>query len=66
MKQRAEAKLANVEEKIRDLERMKHALTSLVASCSGCGPTSECPILEGMQGEEAFDDAVHRPIRPPS
>ena len=59
VKQRAEAKLADIEGKIRDLERMKQALTMLATACSGCGPTSECPILEGMQGEEVLRDAVH-------
>ena len=59
VKQRAEAKLVDIEEKIRDLERMKHALAVLAEACSGCGPTSECPILEGMQSAEAFDDAIH-------
>ncbi len=59
VKQRAEAKIADIEEKISDLERMKHALTVLVAACSGCGPTSDCPILEGMQGAEVLHDAVH-------
>ena len=58
VKQRAEAKIADIEEKISDLERMKHALAVLAAACSGCGPTSECPILEGMQGEEVLHDAV--------
>ena len=66
VKQRAEAKITDIEGKIRDLERMKHALTSLVATCSGCGPINECPILEGMQSAEAFDDAIHQPTRPPS
>ena len=59
VKQRAEAKLADIEGKIRDLERMKQALTTLATACSGCGPTSECPNLEGMQGEEVLHDAVH-------
>ncbi len=63
VKQRAEAKLADIEEKIRDLRRMAHALTTLVATCSGCGPTSECPILETMQSAEAFDDVIHQPAR---
>ncbi len=58
VKQRAEAKIADIEEKISDLERMKHALTVLAAACSGCGPTSECPILEGMKGEEVLHDSV--------
>ena len=66
VKQRAEAKLADIEEKIRDLERMAQALTTLVATCSGCGPTSECPILGTMQSAEAFDDVIHQAARLPS
>lgn len=58
VKQRAEAKIVDIEEKMRDLEQMKHALTSLVATCSGCGPTSECPILEAMENDEPFHDLV--------
>ena len=58
VKQRAEAKIVDIEEKIHDLERMKHALTNLVATCNGCGPTSECPILEAMESDETFHDIV--------
>lgn len=53
VKGRAEVKIANVEEKIRDLQRMKKALIKLTASCRGRGPTSKCPILE-MLGSEDF------------
>lgn len=45
---RAEQKIAQIEEKIRDLERMKKALINLKASCRGRGPTGECPILEAL------------------
>ena len=49
VKQRAEAKLADIEEKIRTLQRMKRALTKLTAACDGCGSTNECPILEALE-----------------
>lgn len=52
VKRRAEVKLADIEEKIRALQRMKKALTKLAASCSGRGPISECPILEALDAEE--------------
>ncbi|MCH7638930.1 MAG: MerR family transcriptional regulator [Bacteroidetes bacterium] len=54
VKQRAATKIVTIEEKISDLERMKHRLKLLVTSCSGRGPTSECPILEAMGSEESY------------
>lgn len=52
VKQRAEVKIAEIEAKIQTLERMKKALRKLVASCSGRGPTSTCPILEALETKE--------------
>jgi Hg(II)-responsive transcriptional regulator len=51
VKKRAEAKIAEVEEKMRALQRIKKALTKLVALCRGSGPTSECPIIEALSAE---------------
>jgi MerR family mercuric resistance operon transcriptional regulator len=48
VKRKAEAKMEDIEEKIRDLQRMRGALASLVASCKEEGPSSECPILEAL------------------
>lgn len=48
----AEAKIADIETKIHSLSAMKNALTGLTAQCSGCGPASECPILESIESEE--------------
>ena len=52
VKKRAEVKIAGVEAKIQTLERMRKALKKLVASCSGRGPTSTCPILEALETTE--------------
>jgi|SRR5579884_1801976 len=52
VKKRAEIKIAGIEEKIRTLQRIKKALTKLVALCSGRGPTSECPIMEVLDTRE--------------
>lgn len=48
---RAEAKIADVREKIQSLSRIEGALTRLAAQCHGRGPTSDCPILDALSGE---------------
>lgn len=53
VKNRAEAKLADVETKIQALRRMQKVLQKLTTACSGRGPTSECPILDALGPEEA-------------
>lgn len=45
----ARAKLDDVEAKIRDLQRIRNALTRLVRSCQDNRPTSECPILAALE-----------------
>ena len=49
---RTEAKIADVEQRIGQLSRMRRALAKLAASCSDRGPTSECPILEALEHKE--------------
>ncbi len=46
---RAEVKIADIDEKIKTLQRMKKALVKLTAACSGRGPVTECPILEALE-----------------
>lgn len=48
---RAEAKIADIEQKIKTLTAMKQSLAKLTTQCSGCGPVSECPILESLDHE---------------
>ena len=48
----AQAKITDIERKIQTLHRMKEALGRLTERCSGCGPASECPILESIDSEE--------------
>jgi len=52
VKTRAEAKIADVEQRIAQLNRMKGALAKLAKACSGRGPTSECPILDALESEK--------------
>ena len=53
IRKRAEAKIVDIEHKIATLEAMRKSLRKLTNSCAGCGPISECPILEGLEGEDA-------------
>ena len=50
---RAEAKIADIEAKIRSLESMKKTLRRLTRVCDGCAPVAECPILESLGRENA-------------
>ncbi len=51
VRKRAEQKISDVEAKIQALQNMKKALTKLSKTCSGRGPTSECPILDALDTE---------------
>ncbi|MCA9399523.1 MAG: heavy metal-responsive transcriptional regulator [Candidatus Omnitrophica bacterium] len=48
IKNKAEAKIADIEERIKTLQRMKNALKKLSSECRGKGPVGECPILENF------------------
>lgn len=49
VRDRAQHKLADLERRIRDLERMRSTLQHLVHCCDGRQPLSECPILEALE-----------------
>lgn len=49
VRHKAEEKIQVVEEKIRELQKIKKALSSLVANCQGVGPDGECPILDAFE-----------------
>ncbi len=44
----AEAKIEDIEQKVRHLRAMKRALVVLVASCATEGSPRHCPILEAL------------------
>lgn len=52
VKGRAEAKIADIEARIESLKRMKRALVKLTRACTGRRETSDCPILDALDGEE--------------
>ena len=41
-------KIELVQQKIRDLQRMKRTLARLAAACTARQPTEECPMLEAL------------------
>lgn len=50
VKARAEDKLREVEEKIRNLAQIREALSQLAEACEDAeGPTTDCPILDAME-----------------
>jgi MerR family copper efflux transcriptional regulator len=48
----AEAKIADIERKIRSLQVMKRGLQELVSACKSDGPASKCSFLENLNGED--------------
>ncbi len=52
VRERAEEKLRDIEDKIRTLETMRKALTTLIGECSGRGPVTACPILDALEDQK--------------
>jgi Hg(II)-responsive transcriptional regulator len=46
---RTQAKIADIDNKIRSLRQMKAALTRLVGACQRRGKTNDCPILDSLE-----------------
>lgn len=53
LKARAESHLAEVEQRIRELQQVRRGLKRLVAACPGHGPLERCPILHALGEGEA-------------
>ena len=57
VKQRTETKLAEVELKLIELQRMRQALLQVHSLCIGQGPTGRCPMLDALDQQEQLDPA---------
>ena len=55
VKQRTEAKIAEVERKVVELQRMRQALLQVHSLCTGQGPIGRCPMLDALAQQETLD-----------
>ena len=46
---RAVDKIADIDKRIKELKRMKNALTPLIEACDGKGTLEGCPILDAIE-----------------
>jgi Hg(II)-responsive transcriptional regulator len=52
VERRTRLKIEVVQQRIRDLQRMKRTLERLAAACAARRPTDDCPILEVLEDHE--------------
>ncbi len=52
VKRSAQAKLADVDKKVAELQRIRAGLATLVAACPGHGRAADCPILLALGADE--------------
>ncbi len=52
VKQRAQHRLAAIEQRIVELQKVRDGLAELVAACPGHGKPEACPILRALSGSE--------------
>jgi len=55
VKQRTEAKIAEVERKMVELQRMRQALIQVASLCIGQGPIGRCPMLDALDRQEPLE-----------
>ena len=53
IREHATSKIADIEIRIRDLQKMRRALVALAETCQAAGPVSACPILDHLSRIEA-------------
>ncbi len=63
VQRKAQAKLKQVEEKIRDLQALGRPLRALIQACWVGQPTDRCPILRSFEGERRRTDGNRKTTR---
>jgi MerR family copper efflux transcriptional regulator len=53
VKRRAEGRLAQVERKIKELQRVRRGLKTLIEACPGHGDLERCPIIAALSEDVA-------------
>jgi MerR family transcriptional regulator, copper efflux regulator len=54
MHKAASARLADIDKRIGELQRMRTALSNLISECPAEGPAANCPILRALMNKEAL------------
>ena len=54
VRRKAEAKIADFDQKVRHLQAIREALVRMKETCTGRGPLTNCSILEALNGQENF------------
>lgn len=60
VQRKAQAKLKQVEAKVRDLRDLAKALRRLVRACQAGRPTDRCPILHSLEQTRRSNDGKHK------
>ncbi|MDR4470482.1 MAG: heavy metal-responsive transcriptional regulator [Nitrospira sp.] len=60
VQRRTEAKLVQVESKLRDLQALARSLRRLIRTCRSGQPTDRCPILQSLETKERRMDDDNR------
>lgn len=53
VKQRTEAKIEEIDTKLRDLQAMRKVLVGLTTACTGVGRVSQCSILKALEDRQS-------------
>lgn len=59
VKRLAEHRLADLDQKLRELTAIRNALATLVKRCSGQGSLKGCPIIEGVLAQDGHCKQEH-------
>jgi MerR family transcriptional regulator, copper efflux regulator len=62
VRRRVEAKIADVEARLADLDRIRRALTRLAGACEVHGPLGDCPFLKGLEAQLHVAASADRPL----
>ena len=63
VQRKAQAKMAQVEAKVHDLEALAWALKDLIRACRVGQPTDRCPILKSLEEKRRSDDGNRKASR---
>lgn len=57
VRQRAEQKITNIEDKIRSLQKMKRSLKKIINQCENRDAVDDCPLWLGLDGPRKNNNA---------